>query len=343
MAVWHPEWWLPGQGTAQDAFERLCWLSMELARRLALLTVVATLILIGVGVLVRATGSGLGCPDWPTCYGGVLPPANKHPVIEMSHRFTATAVGLLVIAVAVMAWRHYRDNPFILWTAIIGVPLVGFQGILGAITVKKELPPEIVASHLLTAMIVLSCQVAVAAAMYMEDSTWSRRLGALSSAAPRRIGTVSLAAIAWLAVVLWVGGYMTESGASTACDKWPGCTNAATLLPGSDDQEISHMLHRYLAGALVFFVAAAVAIAWRQRQHVPWAAVFAVATAVLYAVQVAVGALNVWYTFPNWLAISHTVLASLIWTALSSAVMLALYVPTAVRDRRSAANARATA
>ncbi|MBI5946945.1 MAG: COX15/CtaA family protein [Chloroflexi bacterium] len=316
---------------------------MELARRLALLTVLATLVLIGVGVLVRATGSGLGCPDWPTCHGGVLPPGNKHPVIEMSHRFTATAVGLLVIAVAVMAWRYYRDNPFILWTAIIGVPLVGFQGLLGAITVVKELPPEIVASHLLTAMIVLSCQVAVAAAMYMEDSAWGRRLGTFSSAARRRIGTVSLAAIAWLAVVLWVGGYMTESGASTACDSWPGCTGAASLLPASNDHEVTHMLHRYLAAAFLFFVVAAVIPAWRQRSTVPWAALFAVTTALLYALQVVVGALNVWYTFPNWLAISHTVIASLIWTALSAAVMLALYVPAAARDRRPSATARATA
>ncbi len=335
--------WMPGQGAARNASERLCWLRMELARRLALLTVVATLILIGVGVLVRATGSGLGCPDWPTCHGGVLPPGNKHPVIEMSHRFTATGVGLLVIAVAVMAWRYYRDNPFILWTAIAGVPLVGFQGLLGAITVKKELPPEIVASHLLTAMIVLSCQVAVAAAMYMEDSTWARRLGALPGAAQGRIGTASVAAIVWLAVVLWVGGYMTESGASSACDKWPGCTGAASFLPASDDQEITHMLHRYLAGALSFFVAAAVVIAWRQRRQVPWAALLAVGIGALYVIQVAVGAFNVWYTFPNWLAISHTVIASLIWTAFSAAVMLTRYVPVAVRNPRSAATARATA
>jgi len=310
---------------------------------MALLTVVATLILIGVGVLVRATGSGLGCPDWPTCHGGVLPPAEKHPLIEMSHRFTASAVGLLVIAVALMAWRHYRDNAFIFWTAIAGVPLVGFQGILGAITVKKELPPEIVATHLLTAMIVLSFQVAVTAAMYLEDPNWARRLGAASSAGHRRIGAAALAAIGWLAGVLWVGGYMTESGASTACDHWPGCTGAASLLPSSDGQEITHMLHRYLAGALVLFLAVAVATAWRQRRQLPWATVFAATTAFLYVLQVIVGALNVWYTFPNWLAISHTVIASLIWAALSSAVMLAMYLPTAMRDRLPTAPAKATA
>src|SRR5215213_10228078 len=108
---------------------------MQLAQRLAFATAGLTLVLIGVGVLVRATNSGLGCPDWPTCHGGVVPPADKYAVIEYSHRIVASLVGFLVVAVAALAWRHYRDVPAVLWVAIGTVPLVGFQGILGAITV----------------------------------------------------------------------------------------------------------------------------------------------------------------------------------------------------------------
>ena len=68
----------------------------------------------------------------------------------------------------------------------------------------------------------------------------------------------------WLAVTLWVGGYMSESGASTACEGWPLCNGGA--LPGSDDQEITHMAHRYLAGAFLFLVAPLALAAWRARQ-----------------------------------------------------------------------------
>src|SRR3990172_13428590 len=98
---------------------------MKNAQRLAFTTALATLVLIAIGAYVRATGSGLGCPDWPTCHGGAVPPAEKHSVIEFSHRFAASLVGLLVIATAAMAWRYYRHVPFTFWSAMIAVPLVG--------------------------------------------------------------------------------------------------------------------------------------------------------------------------------------------------------------------------
>lgn len=314
---------------------------MKVARRLALATVVAAIILVAIGVLVRATGSGLGCPDWPTCDGGVLPPGGKHPVIEMSHRLAATAVGLMVIAVAVVAWRYYRHMPVILWVAVANVPLVGLQGLLGAVTVKRELPPEIVATHLLTAMLVLSATIVVAVGMYLEEPSVQARLRPLTSAASRRLGQLGLAAIAWLAVVMWVGGYMTESGASSACGGWPACNGS--VLPANDDQEIMHMLHRYLAGVLVFFVSAFVVAAWRARHEVRWAVVAGAGLGAIYALQVTVGALNVWYSFPDWLAVSHTVIATLAWATLAATAVLSFYVPVRDQRRRPLAAAGVTA
>ncbi|MCA9863603.1 MAG: COX15/CtaA family protein, partial [Thermomicrobiales bacterium] len=296
---------------------------MKQAQYLAFATVIMTLFLIAVGVFVRATGSGLGCPDWPLCHDGVVPPAHKHAVIEMTHRYTASIVGFMVIGVAIMAWKYYRHVPAIFWTALLTVPLVGFQGILGAITVVRELPPEIVATHLLTAMIVLSCELIVAIGMYIEDPV--RETGSLPAArkAFRRSGVWAAAGPAWLAVTLWVGGYMTESGAATACSGWPLCNGS--VLPAADDHEVTHMLHRYLAGLFLFFIAGFVVAAWKARGRAPWAPVLAIATAVLYVAQVVVGALNVWMTFPDPLTISHTVIASLVWATLSAAALLAWY------------------
>ena len=139
---------------------------MRATRNLAFITCAATLILIGVGVYVRASGSGLGCPDWPTCHGGIVPPQEQEALIEFSHRLVAALVGVLVIATAVFAWRHFRGTPAVLWPALAAVPLVGIQGGLGALTVWQELPPEIVATHLLLAMTILTVMAATALGMF---------------------------------------------------------------------------------------------------------------------------------------------------------------------------------
>lgn len=302
---------------------------MKNAQRLAFATALMTVVLIGVGVYVRASGSGLGCPDWPTCHGGVVPPNHDKALIEFSHRITATIVGFMVIGTALMAWRHYRHTPFTLWTAIAAVPLVGIQGLLGALTVVRELPPEVVATHLVTAMLVLACELCVAWSMWMEDPDRRARVAGVRTAVERRaVAVVALASLGWLAGVMWVGGYMTESGAATACSGWPACNGS--VLPAANDHEITHMVHRYVAGLLIFFVAAFVTVCWRRRHDLPWALKAAVAVGVLYVAQVVVGAFNVWYTFPDWLTVSHTVIAASIWFALSSAAVRGLYRPRAV-------------
>lgn len=313
---------------------------MILAQRLAITTAILTVVLIGVGAFVRATGSGLGCPDWPLCHGQVVPPSHQEAWIEFSHRFVASIVGLLVIAVAVAAWKYYRHVPLIPWLATATVPLVGFQGLLGAITVVRELPPEVVATHLVTAMVVLSCVVVVAVAMWLEDE---RHRGYLERAreTAKAPGAWALAGLAWLAVTFWVGGYMAESGAATACSGWPLCNGG--VLPAADDQEITHMLHRYLAGGFVFIVIPALVTAWRRRASLPWARPYVLALGALYGSQVLVGALNVWYTFPEPLTVAHTAIAGCIWGVLSTGAALGFYQPVGVGAPHAAARIEAPA
>jgi heme A synthase len=224
---------------------------------------------------------------------------------------------------------------------VIAVPLVGLQGLLGAITVVRELPPEVVATHLLTAMVILTFEIVVAVGMWAEDPDHNRRFVSFDSTARRRLGGLALAAIGWLALVIWVGGYMTESGASTACEGWPLCNGSVT--PAGDDQEITHMLHRYLAGLFVFLVVPVVLAAWRARKELPWAMWIAAGLGVFYTTQVAVGALNVWLTFPDPLTISHTVIASLVWSTLSVAAVLGYYQLAPERVRAAARRAEAPA
>lgn len=294
---------------------------MAAAARVSLVTLVLTVLLIAVGALVRATGSGLGCPDWPLCHGGVVPPADQghEPVVEYLHRVVAGAVGLLVVATAWLARRYYRHAPVIAWGATLNVPLVGIQGLLGAIVVWHELPPELVATHLLIAMLIVSVEAAVTVGMY-------RELGVGDDPTPERVGPLSsltVLGLAWLALTFWIGAYMAESGASTACSGWPLCNGSP--LPSSDDQEVTHMVHRFLAGGFVVVLAPLLVSAWRRRRLARWAWPIASASAVVFLTQVAIGAANVWYTFPDALTVAHTSVAALLWALLSTGAVLGTY------------------
>lgn len=311
---------------------------MRATRNLAFITCAATLILIGVGVYVRATGSGLGCPDWPTCHGGIVPPHDQEALIEFSHRFVAAIVGLLVIATAFFAWRHFREAPAVLWPALAAIPLVGIQGGLGALTVWRELPPEIVATHLLLAMAILTVMAATALGMFTEvrgGPPPGERGAAL------RVGQRAAVTLLLFAAVVWMGGYLGESGASTACEGWPTCNGG--IFPGADDQQITHMTHRYLAALLIVPLAWMAVAAWRERTVLRWGKRVAATGLVVYGAQVAVGALNVLYTFPDGLTVTHTVLASLLWLALSAAALLGFSAQTMSREGAPLPGARVPA
>src|SRR5262245_63304853 len=104
-------------------------------QRLCLATIGLTFVLIVIGGIVRATDSGLGCPDWPTCHGRLIPHNDKHTIIEYSHRLTASIVGILVLSIAIVAIRKYRDVPAILWPSVAAFLLVLVQAGIGAAVV----------------------------------------------------------------------------------------------------------------------------------------------------------------------------------------------------------------
>jgi cytochrome c oxidase assembly protein subunit 15 len=143
-------------------------------QRLALLTTAVTYLLILVGGLVRASGAGLGCPDWPRCFGSWIPPASAadlpaafdpaqfNPTLmwtEYLNRLLGATVGLLILATLVSAWRRHRRTPRILGPTAAAFLLVGFEGWLGGVVVAEELSPWIVTVHLLVALVIVSLLV----------------------------------------------------------------------------------------------------------------------------------------------------------------------------------------
>src|SRR2546421_4647224 len=183
-------------------------------RALAVATAVVTYALVVLGGVVRVSGSGLGCPDWPLCHGHLLPPFNLHAIIEYSHRTTASLTSLLVVSTALLAWLGWRHRRDVLVPATAAFGLLILQVALGAITVRFELPPMIVLAHLATAVALLGtvCVTAVAAWMPV-------RSGEIDARSARRARWAATGTF----VLILSGSLVVGSGASAACNAWPLC------------------------------------------------------------------------------------------------------------------------
>jgi heme a synthase len=135
------------------------------------LAALALIVLTGAGV--RLTDSGLGCPDWPRCYGGTTPPLESHALIEYGNRILTAFVGLAVIAAAVLAFfrRPYRWH-LALFGVLLPLGVIG-QAILGALVVKYHLAPGLVMSHFILSMMLLDAAFALMWCSRYEP--WERR------------------------------------------------------------------------------------------------------------------------------------------------------------------------
>jgi cytochrome c oxidase assembly protein subunit 15 len=135
------------------------------------LAALSLIVLTGAGV--RLTGSGLGCPDWPKCYGGTTPPLESHAVIEYTNRLITGIVGIAVIAASVLAWfrRPFRGH-LALFGALLPLGVIG-QAILGALVVKYHLAPGLVMGHFILSMMLLDAAFALFWCSRYEP--WERR------------------------------------------------------------------------------------------------------------------------------------------------------------------------
>ncbi len=284
--------------------------------RLSFATAVASYFLVVLGGLVRASGAGLACPDWPLCHGRLIPPLEGLVLIEYGHRLVASLVGLLTAGLAVMAWRRFRGRPE-LRAATLALILVGVQIGLGGLTVRGELSPWLVVAHLGTAMAFFATIVSLTANALLGDVPARPRAG--FSALPR------LALGATFALVL-IGGYVSASGAGLACPDWPLCYGQ--ILPALSGPVAVHLLHRFVAAVVAVLIVATAAVAYRTqplRPHLLAAAVIAVALLVL---QIVLGALNVELRLATAVTTAHLATAAALFAALVVLVVLADRAPT---------------
>jgi heme a synthase len=142
--------------------------AIDRIRRLVWKLAIATFALMAVGSATRVMNAGLACPDWPLCYGQLIPSQqmNLQVFLEWFHRLDASLVGLMAIALMGLCWWFRRELPrWLPWAATFAVGLVVFQGILGALTVTELLRFDIVTAHLGTALLFFCTVLAIGFAL----------------------------------------------------------------------------------------------------------------------------------------------------------------------------------
>lgn len=267
---------------------------------------------IALGGLVRVSGSGLGCPDWPLCNGRPYPPANVHSIIEYSHRAVGSVTGVLIIATVVAAWIVFRKRrPLVAWLATASLIGVVGEGILGGIVVAKELAPWLVVVHLGLAMIILGFLVATAVAAMPPSAGVSnlnfRRLAAIAAAATY--------------VMMLTGSTVVASSADQSCNSWPLCGGGFALdFSGVNAYTMLHRGTVLVVGLLLLHVLSKALLRWRGVKGMGPIAGAAIGALVL---QIAVGAgsaVGGGAIFDG----LHVAIASLVWSCVLATALLTL-------------------
>jgi len=271
---------------------------------LVALAALSLIVLTGAGV--RLTGSGLGCPDWPKCYGGTVPPLDTHAVIEYGNRVLTGFVGIAVIAASALAWfrRPFRWH-LAFFGALLPLGVIG-QAILGALVVKYHLAPGLVMSHFILSMLLLDAAFALA---------WCSRY----EPAERRASTDRLGV--WAVRALIPLGQLTILAGTIATASGPHAGAHAGQLVHRFTFEgtgtLEWVVQRHSAIAALFGIAAiAVWLLLRrpggdERAIRPLTAVIA-----LLALQGAVGGIQWALELPSELVWLHVTLATLTWLAM---------------------------
>lgn len=307
--------------------------------RLALFACFLTLVVIVLGAWVRLTDAGLGCPDWPGCYGHLTWPAQPDAIAaaeqvrperavdvgaairEMVHRYAAGILGIIVLILAIFAWRRRQDPEQPVKLPLFLLALIIFQSALGAWTVTLLLKPAIVLAHLAGGMLTFSLLVL----LYLRTRPEKPR----PNLPQRKLGFALNVALIVLIAQIMLGGWTSTNYAALACPDFPQCAGqwwpdmdfreGFTLWRGVGvdfeggilDQEARvaiHLTHRI--GALVVIGV----FAWLLLKlfRTPGLAAPAAVLAALLGVQITLGILNVVLSLPLHIAVAHNGMAALL-------------------------------
>src|SRR5437016_7707791 len=293
---------------------------MKFIRRIGWIAVGFTYFLVALGGTVRATDSGLSCPDWPLCYGKAYAAIDYHTFLEQFHRYVAAIVSVLVVTLAISAFLWARKERHILVPALIAPALLVIQIVLGGLTVLWKLPSNIITAHLGAALAIFATiiTIAVMAGNPAESQEHPEKT--------RKFARLAVTSALLVYGLMLSGSYVVGSGASLACTGWPLCSAPAWAIQYHlADINVFHRLVATFVGLVLIWTLIS---AWRRRSVAPTQAWVALAAAILFVAQSVVGGLIVLLNKPGFVAGLHLALATAVWGSL---VVLAALAANQVR------------
>lgn len=317
---------------------------MKSLRIIAVLAMILAFVVVMLGAYTRLTHAGLGCPDWPGCYGKMVVPTQiqdqltlqkQYPTMplearkawtEMIHRYVAGTLALLIVGINLVAWR-YRRHGAPLATSFFLLALIGFQAALGMWTVTLKLLPIVVMGHLLGGLFIFGGLVYLNLSLYFN----------VLSVPVTRWRFWLYGAIGIVLGQIALGGWVSSNYAGLACVGFPQCNgqwfptmtwqssfqfwssiglnHQGGLLDNASRVTIQ-MVHRFGAVLTMVYLVTLVICLFRNFQsHIRW-----VGGAVLICVmtQSTLGVVNVLYMLPLWAAVAHNGMAALLFAAVLS-------------------------
>lgn len=282
---------------------------------------VMTYLLIVMGGVVCVTGSGLGCPDWPMCYGHIIPPVDMGAIIESTHRFLAALTSPLIVAAAILGWRKHRSIWWLSRPPTLAVGLVLAVVVFGAFAVLTGLPPIVAAIDVGSALMVLALVLTArgVALARRDDPTLPDRVTFRGSFA-----ALTLVALAAVFLVLVSGVLVADAGSIARCVGWPlyGAVAGAAEVGGA-----AGPIRRVLGVTAALLIVAVVIQAWRL--HRDRAAIRRGATvlAIAFLMEVAVGVLMLAHGFTMLYGVLYVAAAAGVWALLVVLAVLAAALP----------------
>jgi cytochrome c oxidase assembly protein subunit 15 len=293
-------------------------------RKVAYIALAALMLIVLTGAAVRLTGSGLGCPTWPRCYGKVLPPIQTHALIEFSNRALSGFVGVITVIAAVLAFTRKPFRRDLAWLAC-SLPLgVVAQAVLGGFTVREKLAPGFVMAHFGLSMIILIAAVALAWRASHERGWRTRATDRLSVWTVRMLAPLG-------ALTIFAGTAATAAGPHSG----GAVGQHIKRLDFKGADTLNWVVHQHAAIAALFGVWAVAAWLWlRHRGAAERSLEPLTVVCILIAAQGLVGSVQYELHLPADMVWVHVLLATATWVAvLWSVAVVGRLAPSAGRVR----------